>query len=321
MQTPLSFRHARLLPVFAAMLAAGACSSRNGNGNGGSGGSTGTTTTTTGPATGTTGTGSTSSTGGAGGSGCPAGPGYTGTGAPLAVTGATATVVDTTGAPISGLAVFVCGLNICTDPASTNASGSIDIVWNLSMKPTQPAFKFGDSFTYPELAIPITTATSSFPNLVNAPLPTTGAAFTPGGNAVSGGVTLAIPAGDVVTVNTLDYETPAQQLFRAVQLPVAQEAPVIMPSGLDIGILVGVTPLETTFCPAVGVTVPNTAGWPAGTAVEFYLHGVSTFETWSVYGGWTKVSDGQVSADGTTVSTAAGAGFPVLETFAVVQAQ
>jgi hypothetical protein len=147
-----------------------------------------------------------------------------------------------------------------------------------------------------------------------------GTAFTTGGNAVSGGVTLAIPAGCVVTVDMLNYETADSQLFRAVQIPVSKEMPVIMPSGLTIGILIGVAPLETTFCPAVGVTVPNTAGWPAGTAVEFYLHGVDTFEEWSVYGGWTKVSDGAVSADGTSVSTT-GAGFPVLETFAVVQKQ
>jgi hypothetical protein len=247
-------------------------------------------------------------------------PNYPGNGQALLVDKATAVVTDPNGAPISGLEVQLCGINIC-NTGMTDASGNVTVPGDGTTKLTQPVLKIGDALTYAKLGIPVTTAMPSFPNLVDIALPTMGTAFTPGGTSVSGGVTLTLPAGDVVTVDTLNYDTPDKQLFRAVQIPVDKEMPVTMPSGLTIGILVGVAPLETTFCPAVGVTVPNTAGWPASTAVEFYLHGVDTLQAWSMYGAWTKISDGQVSADGMTVSTSAGQGFPVLESFAVVQKQ
>jgi hypothetical protein len=63
--------------------------------------------------------------------------------------------------------------------------------------------------------------------------------------------------------------------------------------------------------------VPNTAGWPAGTEVEFWLHGVYPGEDWAPYGGWAKVSDGVVSGDGQSVETADGQGVPTLSVFGI----
>ncbi len=57
--------------------------------------------------------------------------------------------------------------------------------------------------------------------------------------------------------------------------------------------------------------------WPAGTAVEFYIHSVSVDQEWAPYAGWAKVSDGAVSADGKTIATADGQGLPVLEVFGI----
>ncbi|HEX7671984.1 MAG TPA: hypothetical protein VF395_20455, partial [Polyangiaceae bacterium] len=68
-------------------------------------------------------------------------------------------------------------------------------------------------------------------------------------------------------------------------------------------IIVGLTPTSTTFCPRAGLSVPNTPGWKAGAAVEFFLHGVEVTEEFAPYGGWAKVSSGTVSADGKTVDT------------------
>jgi hypothetical protein len=75
--------------------------------------------------------------------------------------------------------------------------------------------------------------------------------------------------------------------------------------------------VDTFFCPAAMVTVPNTPGWAAGTAVEFYVHGLSVGQEHVPYGEWAKISDGAVSADGTTISTAAGGGLPVLSAFGI----
>jgi len=65
------------------------------------------------------------------------------------------------------------------------------------------------------------------------------------------------------------------------------------------------------------VTVPNDPMWAAGTDVEFYIHSVDVGQDWAPYAGWAKVSDGKVSADGKTISTAAGQGLPVLEVFGI----
>ena len=60
------------------------------------------------------------------------------------------------------------------------------------------------------------------------------------------------------------------------------------------------------------LTVPNTAGWPAGQAVEVFIHGVSVEEEWAPYAGWAKVSGGVVSDDGLSVVSTEGEGLPVL---------
>lgn len=91
------------------------------------------------------------------------------------------------------------------------------------------------------------------------------------------------------------------------------------------GLLYGLAPAETTICPPAAVTValphattsPNDLGWMAGTAVEFWEMTTDTGQTWAPYAGWAKISDGTVSADGTSVSTKPGQGFPFLETFAI----
>jgi hypothetical protein len=81
---------------------------------------------------------------------------------------------------------------------------------------------------------------------------------------------------------------------------------------LGFGIIVALTPEGTEVCPAAKLTVPNSPGWPAGSAVEIYLHGVDVAEAWAPYGGWAKVSDGIVSSDGASVTTVDGSGLPEL---------
>ncbi len=250
----------------------------------------------------------------------------------------TANIVDETGAPVVGQPVYLGGLDLTSAPSTTDSAGHVAIQTNLSMK--RPAFKVGDSLSYTELAIPLTAATTDFSaggqllaigKLSNK----AGASLTPGTPATSGDVTVAVPAGGTVGIDTLVYGTPDSQELRTVGLPLANSGPVLASApagvGADFALLYGVAPSETIFCPAAKVTVAlphttsatgNDLGWTAGTAVEFWITTVDTGQTYAPYAGWAKMSDGVVSADGASVSTADGphGGFTFLENFAIRKA-
>lgn len=303
----MPFSSRRSFPLLSlAVLLGVACSS--GNNTTGSGGSTtgtgGTSSTSTNPTT-------TSSTGT--GPDCPPGQGYMGSNLMLTGLSASATIVDLNAMPVANLVTFLCGTDICSNPATTNAQGTVSLSWNMKM--VQPVFKFGDALTFPEIGIPVTTATTTFPTLTTAPLPAAGAAFTPGGDAVSGGVTISLPANGVATVDPLIYDTPDKQKFRAVEIPADKGKPVIDASGLGFEMLIGVSPANTTFCPVANLTLPNTPSWPAGTAVEIYGQSLDVGQEWAPYGGWAKIADGAVSADGKSVTSTGG--IPVLLTLGV----
>ncbi len=269
--------------------------------------------------------GSSSGTGGAGGTSgadggftgaCPTGPGYGGAPAPTQFASASGTIVDLTSAPVPNVFVQVSGLDLALSSA-TSASGSFTV--SLDHTLTKPMLEFGDSVAWAELAVPVTMATTAFGNLTTAALPAAGAPFVPGGAAVSAGVTLSLPTGATATIDTLSYSTPEQQLFRIVQIPVEKETAVPGIARYAFVLLFGATPLETQFCPAATITVPNNATppLPANSAVEFWGLGLDVGQVWAPFGDWAKLSDGQVSADGATIATAPTQGFAILETFAV----
>jgi len=317
MLTPLtnSSRHTLLpLAAVAALVAGAACGGGGGTGGGGAG--TGGQTSTS-----SSSSGSTSSSSGAGGQAptCP-GMGYAGGEKTTPGGSVTAIIVDQNGAPVAGQPVFICGTDICSDPGMTGTDGKVSISTTLMMK--KAAFKFGDAVGFSELAIPLAMASTDFGTVGTAKLPATGGTFTPGMDAVSGGVTISIPAGGSVSVNEIVYDTPEKQQLRAALLPLANEGPVLdavqingTPAGFEA--LYGVAPAGTLLCPAAKVTIPNSASWPAGTAVEFWVMTVDVGQEYAPYAGWAKASDGAVSADGQSVSTADGGGFVYLDNFAV----
>jgi hypothetical protein len=239
---------------------------------------------------------------------CLAGPGYGGNETTTEVATVTASIVDLSGTPVANLPAQVTGIDL-SFPGTTSANHALK----------SPMLRFGDSISWAELAVPVTMASASLGTLTTAPLPATGATFMPGGDAMSSGVTISLATGAAVSIDQLNYSTAAEQLFRAVQIPIAAEGSLPGIAAHSFVVLYGVTPLETTFCPAARVAVPNNLAPPlaAGAMVEFWGFGIDTLQLWAPYGDWTKISDGEVSADGTTISTAAGQGFPVLESFAI----
>jgi hypothetical protein len=149
--------------------------------------------------------------------------------------------------------------------------------------------------------------------------------LTPGADAVSGDVTVSVPAGATVGIDPLVYDTPDKAKLRAVSIPIANEGPWLASSGVTFSLLYGLAPSETTLCPAAKVTValphvttmPNDLGWVAGDKVEFWVMTTDTGQIYAPYAGWAKMSDGVVSTDAKSVSTVDGGGFIFLENFAI----
>src|SRR5450432_3402742 len=273
------------------------------------------------------GTGAAGQTGGGGAASCAPRASYGGGETSMAGATVTASIVDETGAPVAGQPI-----DICSAPAVTDSAGHVSIHTTLTMK--KPAFKFGDGVSYAELSVPLTAATTDFTaggkvlalgKLAGKP----GAPLTPGSSVTSGDVTIAVASGAAVGIDTLVYDTADSQMFRAVAVPLTNVGPVLDPvevagAPADFSLLYGVGPDETTLCPPAKISVAlphataaagNDLGWVPGTAVEFWVTTTDTGQTYAPYAGWAKMSDGVVSADGSTATTSDGAleGFVSLE--------
>lgn len=271
---------------------------------------------------GTGGAGGSGGSGGAGGSECdPSGqdgckPDPKDSNAtPITIDTIAATLLDENDMPVADQLVFACGVDICPPPKATGADGKVTLsIGNKMLK--QPAFKYGDGLLYGKFAALLTEASTTFPKAYTPKLPAEGMQLVAGQDATSGGVTITLEADTVIEHDTLTYDSCEAQAFRAAPIPAAK-APAGLDPALGLEILYAVGPVDTFFCPSAKVTVANTAGWAAGTAVEFYVHGLSVGQEHVPYGEWAKVSDGEVSADGKSISTSAGGGLPVLSAFGV----
>ncbi len=340
MQASRAFLALRPLLLAAGVVAAMGCGGSKAAPSDGGAGQTGAAGSGAGGGAGQTGTGGETGGGGGAGGQTACGPRGTYGGGETSMSGAsvTAKIVDETGAPVAGQPIYICGIDICSSPGVTGSDGSASIQTNLTIK--RAAFKAGDSVTYSELAIPLTTAATDFTTgghaLALAKLSDKpGTTLTPGTSVTSGDVTVTLPAGGQVEINTLVYATTDNQKLRAVAIPLANSGPVLptMVGGApaDFALLYGVAPADTLLCPAAKVTVAlphkttaayNDLGWTPGTAVEFWITTVDVGQLFAPYAGWAKMSDGVVSADGSNVATLDGAqgGFVVLENFAIRKA-
>lgn len=264
------------------------------------------------------GTGGGPGSGGTGGGGhkeCDEEPGpFTGEGVDLVVESVSATLNDVDGNPIGASQVQLCGINICLF-GTTEAGGFVNVPGGAE-ELERPAFKYGDGTEFARFAIPVTEATLELGTLVTVALPSAGVDIEPGAPLVSGPMTVELAADAGWVIDELTWGEPEQQLFRAASVD-----PAVLPEGVGVpeGIVTvyGVAPLETYFCPPAQVTVANEANLPADSAVEFWSHGVDVFELAAPYASWRKVSDGKVSADGTTISTLPEQGMEVLTTFGI----
>lgn len=218
---------------------------------------------------------------------------------------------DANGAPLPGVTVYCCGTNICSAPETTGADGKAHVAVNTCMK--KPAFKVLGNGQWESFAAPIPDGQSaaSFPATTLVALPTDGVAFATDGQpqtVASNGVSLQPPGA--VQIDDLSLPDANDQKFRAVEIPM-NEAPPIVDASTPLDAMWSLAPLATTFDPPAWVSVPNTLGWPAGTQVDVYLHGVEADEVNAPYGGWKLVGTGTVNTDHDAVELD---GLPALST-------
>jgi hypothetical protein len=246
------------------------------------------------------------------------GPGFPSTTQKATLQHFSATVTDATGSPLADVTAQVCGTNLCLN-GTTNARGrvTIDMAPDAGGLLAKAAFKYGGGIDYVKFALPLAKSGTIDVDLGNEVTvafdpPANGVALTPGTTATSHDVSLELPPDmNPVAPDPFDFDTPDLQKFRAAVFPQGALPAAVDPS-LGLSIVIGLAPNVTELCPAAKMSVANTAGWPGGSRVEFWLHGVDVTEKWAPYGGWALVSTGSVTADGTRVETDENGGLPQL---------
>jgi hypothetical protein len=242
---------------------------------------------------------------------CDDGPGYRDeTVVPGHLGGVEAVVLDETGTPVDeGLLVQVCGVNVganlCVN-GEVGPGGAVNVATDFDFP--KPAFKYGDGLAFGKLALLIDVPSDGADlGTVHLPrLPATGAPVRACATAESGGARLTLLPGTEVEVDLLTYRTPEDQAFRAAALPIDLVTPEL-DRGAGIELLYALAPIDMTFCPAAKLELPNTAGWEAGTPVEFLLQGLDIDQQpWAPYGEWAVIATGEVDASGEHVVTTDG---------------
>lgn len=279
---------------------------------------------------GTGGTGATGAIGGTGGMAgtatkpatCEKGPGYVDLSYPaLDVGEVTVTVRTPDDDPAVDALVEVCGVNVCTRPMYTDERGDARISVE---SPTQkPALKYGDAYTYGELALlfEVDAGGTDFGTVYVPRLPTEGAPLAPGQRAESGGVAVTLPDDGRLELDPFPpYDTDEGRALRAAELPRD-----LWPKGLDHGaeleLVFTLAPMGARLCPSAALELPNSESWGPGTEVDFYVQGLdagvdSGAQLFAPYGEWQKLGTGSVDETGERLVLESG-GLPVVTNIGV----
>lgn len=207
--------------------------------------------------------------------------------------------------------VNVCSFDLCI-PGKVDEAGAAKVQNTLTGPGLRrPALTIGDGRSFLEIAYPLADAADQALGPVVAirlPPVAQGVPIVTGGSTTAGGVTLVTASDTRVDHDELSY-APDQRGLRAVTLA---EVPAAIDPAEHLELIVGLAPQGTTFCPAASASFPNSRGWPAGTDVEILVQGVDLEQRFAPYGGWAKVSNARVTADGKAIVTSPGEGLPVL---------
>ncbi len=279
--------------------------------------------------------GSAAATGGSGGAGgevrndctpkdgCPA-PSPAHMGEMGTVDSITATYIDQDGNPAEGVQTTACGTNICSTPVFSNAAGVATVdATNIDFF-NDPRFNAGhDAQGYAKLSglIPVKPVHDfGTVRVIRMPDFPEGVAINPGETSSQGGVTLALAEGAELQHSCVDYATEEQRVLRGAVIDITSwtvaETPQVDQT-LGIEVLVVAMPLGTHICPGAQMTFDNVNNYAANSEVDIYLNGAKIFKHYAPYGQWVKISEGVVSADGSSIVTKDGMGIESLGTFGI----
>ncbi len=233
----------------------------------------------------------------------------------------TATVRTTDDAPAVEALVLVCGVNVCTRPKYTDARGEVTI--SVEAATQKPALKYGDGFKFGEVALLFDASAdgTDFGTVYTPELPTAGAPIVAGTRAESSGVALTLAANGRMELDPFEpYDTENGRAFRAAQFA-ADQWPEGLAHGAELELVFTLAPLGARLCPSAALELPNSAGWPAGTAVEFSVQGLdagvdSGAQLFAPYGEWQAIAQGEVDATGERLVMTEGA-LPVISNVGV----
>ena len=285
--------------------------------------STGTTTSTTGGgggAGGSTGSNQATTTGAGASSGCDLETGDPCTltpavnpGVKSAVNTITGRVLDVDGNPVGKILFDVCGTDQCLSGESDDQGNATVDGMGKELTDNHLIYGHGDHYVQWAADIP---ASGDFGDIHAVAFPdhSEGQEMCPGTTVTQGDVTLEIADPGNIKHDLINIGGDKTKLgFRSVNVPVTGLNLPALDSSYGFELVYALAPIQSKICPAAKMTIPNSKGWDADAAVEFFLHGSTTFtDLHTAYGEWAKVSDGAVSADGKTVSTSDGQGIPVL---------
>ncbi len=230
-----------------------------------------------------------------------------------AVNKVTGRVLDVDGNPVNAILFDVCGTDQCLSGTSDDQGNALVDGQGKELIDVHLIYGHGDHYMQWTADIP---ASDDFGEIHAVAFPdhSEGIEICPGATTTQGDVTLEFADPAHIKHDLINAGGDKTKLrFRSVNVPFATlSLPGLDPShGFEL--VYGLAPIHTKICPAAKMTIPNSKGWAAGAAVEFFVHGTTTFsDSYAAYGDWKKVSDGAVSADGMTVSTSEGGGIPVL---------
>lgn len=116
-------------------------------------------------------------------------------------------------------------------------------------------------------------------------------------------VTYSFSAGTEIKIERLELQEPDEQKFRAISVPLDKAPPFVAAAGGNFAAVYAMTPFGTRIKPGASVTIANTAKLPAGAAVELFQQATMLNDSNGPFGGFSKVADAHVSADGATIAT------------------
>lgn len=222
----------------------------------------------------------------------------------------TATVVDDTGAPVEGLLVQACGLDVCLN-GKTNAAGDATIASEESI--AKLGFKYGDGLHFAQVVLLLGGETDyDLGEQVTVALPKGDptARFEPGSVLTSSDVNLELDGDAEVTIDELSYADPSEHLFVARAFPDAAFPGAA--AGREFVSVWALGPAKTEFCPPAKLSLPNLTDLAPEAEVDLELLVTDVSGRFGRYAEWTTIASGTVSADGSVIVTNDGAGIPEL---------